>query len=176
MYIIDRTNLKKEKKFFMMFFWVGLLFSLLMNGLIIGEFLGLEINSEGSPVFGLIVSNLVTGLFMWVGLSNAKKVKQKHVVYDNLEVNGKLIKDLPYKLVPTGSSVNGYEIMAITVEYQLDSGSIVTLRGDGRFDGKHMDADGKVDLLIDPSNPSNYYIDFEISEYCNEYYGNNPIQ
>ena len=113
---------------------------------------------------------------MWVGLSNAKKVKQKHVIYDNLGINGKLIKDLPYRLVPTGASANGREIMAISVKYQLESGSIVTLRSDGRFDEKSMDADGKVDLLIDPNNPNNFYINFEIGEYTNGYYENTPIR
>ena len=37
------------------------------------------------------------------------------------------------------------------------------LRGDPRHDGKVYDEDGLVDLIIDESNPRNYFIDFEIN-------------
>ena len=71
-------------------------------------------------------------------------------------------KGLPYKLEPTGTIVNGVRIMQIVVDYELSSGSHILLYGDARRDYRFSDCDGLVDVLIDPNDTSNYYIDFEI--------------
>ena len=80
-----------------------------------------------------------------------------------LNKKGKLVKNLQYHLEDTGMSVNHVQIQRPVVEYTLPSGSVVTLYGDPRHDGKLYDADGMVDLVIDENNPNNYFIDFEIN-------------
>lgn len=55
----------------------------------------------------------------------------------------------------------------------------VKLKGDPRHDRKLIDTDGMVDLVIYESNPSNYFIDFEINRLSGnqstDYY-NQPLQ
>jgi len=165
MYKINNDNLKKEKSFYSMFFWVGfslwLIFTIVCFDEISGiNFLGTK--SSGNPVFGLIVSWLITGFCMHLGFKGVKEVKQKKKRYEYLAQNGRLEKGLPYRLEPTGSTSNGVRIMRIVVDYELPTGSQVTLYGDGRYDYKLADHDGLVDILIDPNDSNNYYIDFEI--------------
>lgn len=174
MYKIDRSNLKKEKKFHMIFFYAGFFFFAICNAAIIANWMGIETGAEGNLGFAFIFVNIFTGLFMWIGINGAQKVDEKSKRYDILERRGSLVKGLPYHLVPTGASVNDRPIMAIAVDFQLESGSVVKLYGDGRFDRKHADADGLVDVLIDPNDPNNYFIDFEINEYDN-YDARSPI-
>lgn len=167
MYKIDRSNLKKEKKFHMTFFWVGLAFFILFNVAIIGPEIGLiksDIESEGISISSLVIVWIFTGLFMKVGLDGAKKVDEKNKKYDYLEKNGVLVKGLTYTLQKTNMSVNDRPIMRIVADYELDSGSTIKLYGDGRFDRKSMDSDGLVDALIDPMNYENCFLDFNISE------------
>lgn len=92
-------------------------------------------------------------------------IKTNRRVKKIMELNqkGKLVKNLPYRLVETGRIVNNVPIMMPVVDYVLPSGQTVMLKGDARHDRKTSDADGMVDLLIDESNPSNYFIDFEIN-------------
>lgn len=92
-------------------------------------------------------------------------IKTNRRVKQIMELNqkGKLVKNLPYRLVETGRIVNNVPILMPVVDYVLPSGKTVTLKGDARHDRKNSDADGMVDLLIDESNPSNYFIDFEIN-------------
>ena len=77
---------------------------------------------------------------------------------EELNEKGKLVKNLPYTLENTGMSVNNRQIQRPVVDYTLPSGSIIKLYGDPRHDNKSFDADGYVDLVIDESNPENYFI------------------
>lgn len=101
--------------------------------------------------------------FILLAVINMRKINNRIKLINELNQRGKLIKNLPYRLENTGMSVNNIPIQRPVVDYKLSTGSIVTLYGDPRHDKKHMDSDGFVDLLIDESNPNNYYIDFEIN-------------
>lgn len=103
-------------------------------------------------------------IFPIVGFNEMKKSKNKIAQMKKLAENGTLIKNLKYRMVPSNYSVNGRSIMAIEVDYELPSGSMITLMGTPRFDGKYTDQDGFVDLLIDLNDTNNYFIDFNISE------------
>ena len=59
--------------------------------------------------------------------------------------------------------VNDVSIQCPVVKYTLPSGETIELKGDPRHDRKLSDDDGMVDLVIDESNPENYFIDFEIN-------------
>jgi hypothetical protein len=76
--------------------------------------------------------------------------------------HGQLIKNLPYTLEDSNTTVNNNRLQRIVVKYTPPNGIEITLKGDPRWDRKTSDADGKVDLLIDPNDPKNYYIDFNI--------------
>lgn len=76
---------------------------------------------------------------------------------------GKLVKNLPYRLVDAGVAINNVQIKKPVVNYTLPDGKKIVLIGDARHDRKSFDADGMVDLIIDENNPDNYFIDFEIN-------------
>jgi len=111
----------------------------------------------------ILISLLLPIIFILVAVINIRKVNKRVKVILELNQKGKLIKNLPYRLENTGMSVNNVPIQRPVIDYTLSSGIKVTLYGDARHDKKHYDADGLVDLLIDESNPENYYIDFEIN-------------
>ena len=87
-----------------------------------------------------------------------------------LNKSGKLVKNIPYKIEDTNTTVNGVQGIRIVIDYALPNGSMVTLKGDPRYDGMTSDADGMVDLVIDENNPDIHFIDFEI----NRISGNRP--
>ncbi|MGE5456168.1 MAG: hypothetical protein ACM3O4_03590 [Ignavibacteriales bacterium] len=102
-------------------------------------------------------------IFILVGFIQVNKcIKQIKKIKD-LNMHGKLIKNLPYELVNSNYSINNRNIRAIKVIYKLPNGVETELIGNPRFDGKMTDEDGFVDLLIDEQNPENYYIDFNIN-------------
>lgn len=99
---------------------------------------------------------LVWGCVMIIGSNKAlKKAKL-------LSKNGKLIKNMPYRLEGTNTYINGYNVKKLVVDYIMPNGLTKTLVGDARYDLKTKDEDGLVDLLIDPNDADNYYIDFDI--------------
>jgi len=175
MYKIDRKNLKKERNMYLLFFVIGLLFFVIFNLAILSTSLVFTsfFDFIASALMGVFVSSLpllivwlITGVCMYLGLKNLKRIKEKNKLYDRLEVNGELVKNLKYKMQDTGVRVNDIPIYRIVAEYDLGNGTKIPLYGDGRFDGKFADSDGLVDALIDPTNPENYYLDFNIDESC----------
>ena len=92
------------------------------------------------------------------------QVEEKNKMYDYLEQHGKLVKGLKYQMQSTGKKINKRPIYMIVAEYELESGSVIKLFGDGRFDRKYADEDGLVDAIIDPDNPQNCYLDFNIPD------------
>lgn len=104
------------------------------------------------PITFILLS--VSGL-----ISISKRVRKVKA----LNETGKLVKGLPYRMVPTGTSVNNVPILKPVIDYELPDGKKIELHGDSRFDKKHSDEDGLVDLVIDEMNPDNYFIDFEIN-------------
>ena len=109
-----------------------------------------------------ILAMLFIGVFVVAGFLGIRGVRKNIKRVKWLAENGTLIQGLPYHLVDTGNRVNNRSIYAIEVEYKLPSGSVITLVGDPRYDKQTQDEDGLVDLLIDPNDPDNYYIDFQI--------------
>lgn len=48
------------------------------------------------------------------------------------------------------------------VEYENASGQIIPLKSEAKYNNVLSDKDGTVDLLIDPNDYSNFFIDIEI--------------
>ena len=125
----------------------------------------------------LLICMLIPLVFIIISSVNIHKISNRVKLIKELNTNGKLIKNLPYRLENTGMSVNGVQIQRPVVDYTLPSGSMITLYGDPRHDRKIADADGLVDLVIDENNPSNYFIDFDINRLTGnlptDFYNNN---
>lgn len=116
-----------------------------------------------SSNFILLPFMIIPIIFILVAVINIRKVNKRIKAILELNNKGKLIKNLPYRLENTGTVINGISIQKPVVDYTLSTGTQISLYGDSRNDKKQYDADGMVDLLIDESNPDNYYIDFEIN-------------
>lgn len=111
----------------------------------------------------LLIFLLLPLIFIIIGGKGISKVNKRVKIINELNNNGKLVKNLRYTLVNSNMSVNGVRIKIPLVKYTLPTGVEVDLYGDARHDKKHFDKDGLVDLVIDENNPTNYFIDFEIN-------------
>lgn len=120
-----------------------------------------EYSKSGNNIIFIFL--LIPLLFIVIAIINMMKIEKRVKAIQELNTKGKLVKNLPYRLEDTGMSVNHVRIQRLVVDYVLPSGTVITLRGDPRHDRKNADADGMVDLVIDESNPDNYFIDFEIN-------------
>lgn len=154
MYDIKIKVIRGGLGFFSMFFFVGLFFFLLFM---------FVYKQEGTLDFGLILFAAVPLLAMSIAIYNVFKIEKRVKMVRQLNEVGKLVKGIPYTMVPTGAEFNGRQILKPQIEYHLPGGSVLLLSGDGRFDGRMADKDGLVDLVIDENNPDNYFIDFEIN-------------
>ncbi len=134
-------------------------------------------------------------IFVLFTAFNMLKINKRLKAVEELKQHGKLVKNLPYRMEATGTSVsstsnfgfmrvsNNSPLLRPVVDYTLSNGSTVTLYGDARYDRRTFDADGMVDLVIDENNLDNYFIDFEInriggnlpSDYSNQVNVNNPF-
>ena len=110
-----------------------------------------------------IIFTVLPIIMIVIGIIKIKKVNNRVKQINALNNTGKLVKNLPYHLEDSGMTVNNVKIQLPVVEYTLPSGERLTLKGDPRHDRKLSDQDGLVDLVIDETNPSNYFIDFEIN-------------
>lgn len=110
-----------------------------------------------------IIFTILGGIFAVIGFFNIVKIHKRIKVINNLNQNGKLVKNLPYTMEDTRVEVDNVRIFRPVINYTLPNGIVVQLKGDGRNDGKKSDQDGFVDLVIDPNDYNNYYIDFEIN-------------
>ena len=111
----------------------------------------------------LIIFAVLPAIFITLGAVWNHKISKRVKQIEALNQTGKLVKNLPYRLESSNIEVNGHPIMKIVVDYHMPNGQTVTLEGDPRYDRKESDEDGRVDLVIDESDPKNYYLDFEIN-------------
>lgn len=110
----------------------------------------------------LIISSIPLTLIV-VSVINMIKLRNRVRIVKILNQNGKLIKNLPYKLERTGIKIYGKRMHKPVINYSLPDGKVLELEGDLRYDNKLSGDDEFVDLVIDESNPQNYFIDFEIN-------------
>ena len=100
-------------------------------------------------------------IFVLFTAFNMLKINKRLKAVEELKQHGKLVKNLPYRMEATGTSVsstsnfgfmrvsNNSPLLRPVVDYTLSNGSTVTLYGDARYDRRTFDADGMVDLVID---------------------------
>ncbi len=122
---------------------------------------------SGDPA-PLLVSALSTGTFMLigiiimvVGIKNKKKLKKEMNRATKLAKHGMLVKGMPYKEVNTGTMVMGKYYKCIEVKFTNSAGVEIPLYSETKYDADIKNPE-TVDLLIDPNDYSNYFIDYEI--------------
>lgn len=170
MYRIDRTSLRKQKNTYSMFFIIGIIGISFVSFYLIPRIIGaLSISELGLRIalplifFGGAIC-LYCISFIISAVNGVKIYKKTMSKYDYLEQNGRLVKDLPYCVQETGMVVKGRPVIQIVVEYELYNGSVVQLFADRLYGRQFISEYRVVDILIDPNDPNNYYIDFHIEE------------
>ena len=171
-YIINVDNYEKSKKFANIFMWIGwgslifiIMFDLpfLLGGILVGQediIFGLTFSITSLAV--TIPFVIVSIIFIFISKSMKKKAQENILRVKKLAMEGFLVKNMPYKLVSSGTVINNQPIYCIQVEYESPSGQKISLQSEPRYNNKLSDKNGTVDLLIDPNDYSNYYIDLEI--------------
>lgn len=96
-----------------------------------------------------------------IGIIKRKKVKKSIDRINKLATTGMLVKAMPYKLINTGTMVLGKYYKCIQVVFKNSAGIEIPLYSETKHDAEMKDNE-TVDLLIDPDDYSNYFIDYEI--------------
>ena len=73
---------------------------------------------------------------------------------------GILVKNIPYMLIDKKAEINGHKIMAYCITYTFPNGNTKELLSNGIH--TKTSKEGECDLLYDPDDYSNYYIDKNI--------------
>ena len=82
---------------------------------------------------------------------------------ENLSKKGILVKNIPYEVIMTKTVYMGSTGVKLKVIYKNSAGVDIPLYSEIKFNvEKQLSSDETVDLLIDPDDYSNYFIDFEI--------------
>ncbi len=170
-YQVNIINFKESKKshwgstFFLLWtlvFGFGFIFGILS---FFKDFDGLE--NYIVPV--IFIGFAILCIFPIVSLffKNSRKIISssnkdiKRVKY--LSKHGMLIKNLKYKIKPVNDHIQGNRtIYRIQIIYEIEKGKTMNFESEPKYLSALGRDDGTVDLLIDPNDYSNYFIDFEI--------------
>lgn len=97
-----------------------------------------------------------------IGVLQIKTMILKTKIAKNLAYNGVLVKGIPYQLVKSGIEVNDVPLMCISTVYSFPDGKTREIRSEPLKTRFLTDDDRLCDLLYDPNNYDNYFVDFEI--------------
>lgn len=179
-YHVDLTNFNKQKKLAGIFKWVGIIFIIFsiigiapfilfafilpfaVEGSQTGEAVGV---SATMIIFSLLFTIPAIAIpvgFIIGGKHFQKKADEEAERVEKLSKTGILIKNLPYEIVPTGTIINGREVYALKVKYRNAQGNEMSLISNPKYDHNINNPSGTADLLMDPNDANNYYIDLEI--------------
>lgn len=174
-YIVNVENFKHKRKEHIVPFLVAT-YVFVGVFLLSAIFIFLPLNSTSVKVGGVDIANVIFavigGLFLIVGIKEGSKIMKMSKDVRNKEDNniervkylsnhGILIKNLKYKL--KDYSANGAKtIYKIQVIYEIEKGKTKCFESEPKFLSALGRDDGTVDLLVDPNDWSNYFIDFEI--------------
>ena len=120
-----------------------------------------------TTIGGDYVFFIIPGVFFLAGIAVIYSGFKQLLTLGRLEQNGRLIRNLPYEIrsVTSGSSKNRSTDQHLVVMYQLSNGKSVELVSTKPFSNKELAQGHKTaELLIDPDDIDNFYIDFKIEE------------
>ena len=160
MYKVSYKNLISKTVAYIEILFFGMIFFLMFENTI-----GLE-NLFTLGIFLYAVPLILIG----IAIFGIVKIVKTIIRLKKLNKVGVLYKNLPYVLERTNTKLGGVRLRKPVVDFELPGGVMTKLEGDTRRDIKRIEKEGFIDLLIDPNNPNNYYIEFNI----NRIEGNKP--
>ena len=114
-------------------------------------------------MLAFLIPILIGPIIMIASIKSKNKNKKAMNKALKLSKTGILVKNMPYEAINTGTMVAGKYYKCIKVNYKNSAGVSIPLYSETKFDMDNiMMKDHTVDLLIDPDDYSNYFIDFEI--------------
>ena len=113
-------------------------------------------------IFAVVTVFKESSIFFKFAKKNNNNVKNNVDRIKKLSKNGILIKNLPYQLEKNKKYNYGKPIYCIKVLYEIEPGKTLSLKSEPKYLTTLGRSNGTVDLLIDPDDYSNYFIDFEI--------------
>ena len=167
-YKVNINNFKYEKKYLTVPKWIGLIYIIFIL-MFSGSFILIGIQNKGigimfviGGIFFIVAGTKEIRKFLKQFFNKEKDINNEIDRIKKLASQGMLIKNLPYELKLVDETNLRKPIYCIKVLYEIEKGRTLSLTSEP----KHLSAlgrdNGTVDLLIDPSDYSNYYIDFEI--------------
>ncbi len=135
-------------------------------------FVGMGANDTGFPMGYIFVAFAIIA-FISIGKMAFTFFKEsgKSIQGSNKDINkvkylaknGILIKNLKYKVKPVKGTIQGDKtVYRIQVLYEIEKGKTKCFESEPKYLTALGRDDGTVDMLIDPNDYSNYFIDFEI--------------
>lgn len=173
-YKVKVTNYKFQKKGLIVPIIIIvyiLVFVLLFDSIFISTGVTLTGN-DGQGFFGFMyilfgIFALITPIRIVYVIGKAARKENKSINNDidkvkKLSQHGILIKNLPYELKMDKKSSYTKPVYRIKVLYEIEKGRTLSLESEPKYLTTLGRENGTVDLLIDPDDYSNYFIDFEI--------------
>ena len=160
-YTLDLKNINVEKKYGMVG-WIIELIVVICFMLFAITFVSVFFRNTIVTVIAAILCLIE----VIVGIINLRKkindgTRYNKTKLDRLKNYGVLIKNLNYK-VKEKKLQNGQKYQYIQVLYEKENGKTLSLISEPKYNGKLSRDDGTVDLLIDPDDETNYFIDVDI--------------
>ena len=171
-YVISTNNYQKSDNIGKIVICVSLIFLVFSVLFDIPFILGGLLAGQDDVLFGLTFSLtslattipfiIISVVAIIIGKNIRKKAKNNIKRVQKLAKEGILVKNMPYELVSSGTVINGQTVYCIKVEYENASNQKIPLTSEAKYDNKIANKNGTADLLIDPNDYSNYFIDIEI--------------
>ena len=172
-YHVNLKNFKLEKKNSLPGYFVAL-FMLVFGLMFLSVFIGVpfqEADESGFFKYVWIIFTIIFGIALLKNIYGiykqskdvSKKPKENINKIKELSKHGMLIKNLKYKIIPVKNMINGHKtVYKIQIIYEIEKGKTKCFESEPKYLTALGRDDGTVDLLIDPNDYNNYFIDFEI--------------
>ena len=118
-------------------------------------------DNESSDLLGITL--FFPGIFCFIGIIDIIRALYKYTVAKRLARCGILVKGLPYSLIESGIKVNNESLMCLCTVYTFPNGDVKELKSEPLPSKLLNYRDGICDLLFDPNNYNNYFLDYEIT-------------
>ena len=169
-YKLNKESHKSNVKIGKILIGVGVVFTLAAFPILITDklfsslFSDSEILKEMNWMDNFYLVPLVVGIMVTIfGIMRTKTAKNNMDKLENLSKKGILVKNIPYEVIMTKTVYMGSTGVKLKVIYKNSAGVDIPLYSEIKFNvEKQLSSDETVDLLIDPDDYSNYFIDFEI--------------
>jgi len=107
--------------------------------------------------YALLGVSYIPLIFIIIAVYDFYKLGKKIKKIKSLEASGQLVKNVPFAMIENKDGT-----YSISVDYKTPDGKIIPLVGSKKYSQKYAFKFGEADVLIDPYDLTNYYVDFNV--------------